>query len=60
MEGECLQFRKTREVERLTRLKRWISSNWDVEDLEKRKDEIVKDGLLKMVLTGKFGPEQFQ
>lgn len=39
---------------------RWVSANWDVEDLEKRKDEIVQDDLLKLGLRGKFGIEQFQ
>lgn len=39
---------------------RWVSANWDVEDLEKREAEIVKDDLLKLKLRGKFGIEQFQ
>jgi len=36
---------------------RYITANWDVEDLVERKDEIVKENLLKTNLTGKFGEE---
>jgi NAD(P)-dependent dehydrogenase (short-subunit alcohol dehydrogenase family) len=39
---------------------RFISSNWDVEDLVGRKEEIIKDDLLKMTLNAKLGHEQFQ
>lgn len=38
---------------------RYVSANWDVDDLVARKDEIEKEGLLKMNLMGKFGKEQF-
>jgi NAD(P)-dependent dehydrogenase (short-subunit alcohol dehydrogenase family) len=38
---------------------RFVSANWDVEDLVKRRDEIVKDGLLKMDLNAKLGAAQF-
>lgn len=39
---------------------RYVSANWDVEELVRRKDEIVEQNLLKMELTGKFGSEQFK
>jgi NAD(P)-dependent dehydrogenase (short-subunit alcohol dehydrogenase family) len=38
---------------------RVVTSNWDVEDLVARKDEIVGKGLLQMQLAGTFGKEQF-
>ncbi|KAF7681087.1 hypothetical protein GT037_000063 [Alternaria burnsii] len=34
---------------------RFIAANWDVEDLLSRKEEIVKDDLLKLTLKGQFG-----
>ena len=34
---------------------RYVSANWDVDELEARKDEIVKKDLLKMDLKGEFG-----
>jgi NAD(P)-dependent dehydrogenase (short-subunit alcohol dehydrogenase family) len=34
---------------------RFIAANWDVEDLLSRKEEIVKDDLLKLTLKGEFG-----
>ncbi|KAI4930889.1 uncharacterized protein J4E92_004723 [Alternaria infectoria] len=34
---------------------RFIAANWDVEDLLSRKEEIVKDDLLKLTLKGDFG-----
>ncbi|KAF2635851.1 short-chain dehydrogenase/reductase-like protein [Massarina eburnea CBS 473.64] len=34
---------------------RFIAANWSVEDLLERKDEIVKDDLLKLTLKGSFG-----
>jgi NAD(P)-dependent dehydrogenase (short-subunit alcohol dehydrogenase family) len=39
---------------------RFVSSNWDVEDLVNKKDEILKNELLKMTLNAKLGHEQFQ
>ncbi|KAL5380600.1 hypothetical protein DPSP01_007664 [Paraphaeosphaeria sporulosa] len=39
---------------------RYLSANWDVEELVKRKEEIVEQNLLKMDLTGKFGEEHFK
>ncbi|KZF20165.1 NAD(P)-binding protein [Xylona heveae TC161] len=38
---------------------RYISANWDVEDLVARKDEIQSQNLLTAGLFGKFGKEQF-
>jgi NAD(P)-dependent dehydrogenase (short-subunit alcohol dehydrogenase family) len=38
---------------------RYLNSNWDVEDLEARKDEIIEKELLKIDLKGQFGAEQF-
>ncbi|KAH7135050.1 hypothetical protein B0J11DRAFT_517461 [Dendryphion nanum] len=38
---------------------RFVSSNWDVEDLLAKSDEIEKEGLLKMTLNAKLGHEQF-
>ncbi|CAG5150632.1 uncharacterized protein ALTATR162_LOCUS2725 [Alternaria atra] len=34
---------------------RFIAANWDVEDLLARKEEIVKDDMLKLTLKGDFG-----
>ena len=34
---------------------RYMSANWDVDELELRKDEIVKKDLLKIDLKGEFG-----
>ena len=34
---------------------RFIAANWNVEDLVSRKDEIVKNDLLKLTLKGEFG-----
>jgi hypothetical protein len=34
---------------------RWVSANWKVDDLEKQKDLIVRDGWLKIGLAGSFG-----
>ncbi|KAK0611891.1 hypothetical protein B0T14DRAFT_595255 [Immersiella caudata] len=39
---------------------RTITSNWSVEDLTERKDEIEAGNLLKIGLQGKFGKEQFE
>lgn len=39
---------------------RFVASNWDVEDLLGRKDEILGKDLLKMDLNAKLGAEQFQ
>ncbi|KAF1925041.1 NAD(P)-binding protein [Didymella exigua CBS 183.55] len=39
---------------------RFVASNWDVEDLVGRKDEIVEKELLKITLNAKLGPEQFK
>ena len=33
---------------------RWISANWKVDELVQRKDEIVKNNLLKTAFTAKF------
>ncbi|ORY19313.1 hypothetical protein BCR34DRAFT_472212 [Clohesyomyces aquaticus] len=38
---------------------RFVSANWDVDDLVKRKDEIVQGELLKMNLNAKLGSAQF-
>ncbi|KAL1597191.1 hypothetical protein SLS60_008773 [Paraconiothyrium brasiliense] len=38
---------------------RYLSANWDVDDLVKRKEEIVEGGLLKLNLMGQFGEKQF-
>lgn len=38
---------------------RFVSANWDVEDLEKRRDEVVEKGLLRLDLKGEFGAQQF-
>lgn len=34
---------------------RWVSVNWDVEELEGRKDEIKDENLLMIMLRGKLG-----
>ncbi|EFQ91740.1 hypothetical protein CFE70_006360 [Pyrenophora teres f. teres 0-1] len=39
---------------------RFVSANWDVEDLVVRKEEIEKEGLLKMDLKGTLGVAQFE
>lgn len=38
---------------------RFVASNWDVEDLVGRNDEILEKDLLKMDLNAKLGAEQF-
>ncbi|PSN74320.1 NAD(P)-binding protein [Corynespora cassiicola Philippines] len=38
---------------------RFVSVNWDVDELLKKKDEIVNGDLLKMKLNAKLGAEQF-
>lgn len=38
---------------------RYIASNWDVEELQERNEEILKENKLTMALVGKFGMEQF-
>ena len=38
---------------------RYMSSNWDVDNLETRKDEIIEKNLLKIDLKGEFGRELF-
>ncbi|KAK3298760.1 uncharacterized protein B0H64DRAFT_422497 [Chaetomium fimeti] len=39
---------------------RAVAAQWSVDDLVAREDEIVKGGLLRMEMTGKYGAEQFQ
>lgn len=39
---------------------RFVSGNWDVEDLVRRKQEIVEENLLKMDLKAKLGAAQFE
>lgn len=39
---------------------RFITVNWDVEELVARKEEIVKGGKLKLNLVGDFGEDQFK
>lgn len=39
---------------------RFISANWDMDDLAKRKEEILAGNDLKMVYQGKFGLDQFK
>ena len=39
---------------------RYITVNWDVEELVARKEEIVKGGKLKINLVGDFGENQFK
>ena len=38
---------------------RFVAANWDVEDLVKRKEEILSGELLKMGLNAKLGAAQF-
>jgi len=38
---------------------RYMSSNWDVDELEARKDEVIKKDLLKIDLKGEFGSQLF-
>jgi len=38
---------------------RYTNANWDVEEFTARRDEIVKEDLLKIFLSGKFGAQQF-
>jgi NAD(P)-dependent dehydrogenase (short-subunit alcohol dehydrogenase family) len=39
---------------------RFVSANWDVEDLVRRKDEIIEKKLLKMDINAVLGAAQFQ
>lgn len=39
---------------------RVMNSNWDVDDLYERRDEIVEGRLLRIDIQGTFGPEQFE
>jgi hypothetical protein len=39
---------------------RFISANWSVDDLMRRKDEILAGKDLKIVYQGNFGLEQFR
>ncbi|KAF2649126.1 NAD(P)-binding protein [Lophiostoma macrostomum CBS 122681] len=39
---------------------RYVTANWDVEELVGRSEEILKGDLLKVGLSGRFGREQFQ
>jgi NAD(P)-dependent dehydrogenase (short-subunit alcohol dehydrogenase family) len=39
---------------------RYVSVNWDVEELVKRREEIESQGLLKMDLKGTLGAQQFE
>lgn len=39
---------------------KYIESNWSVEDLIERKEEIISQGKLSVVLKGDFGYEQFE
>ncbi|KAF2685217.1 NAD(P)-binding protein [Lentithecium fluviatile CBS 122367] len=39
---------------------RFVSANWDFDDLVARKEEIEKEGLLKMDLKAKLGAAQFE
>ncbi|KAL7907508.1 hypothetical protein GGI35DRAFT_470707 [Trichoderma velutinum] len=38
---------------------RYMNVNWSVDDLTRRQEEIKKEGLLQIDLTGKFGYQQF-
>ena len=38
---------------------RFVNTNWDMEDLLDRKDEVLKEDLLKIDLKGRFGKNQF-
>jgi hypothetical protein len=37
-----------------------MSSNWDVDELQARKDEIAEKNLLKIDLRGEFGSNLFE
>ncbi len=39
---------------------RFVSANWSVDDLVKRKDEILAGNDLKVIYQGNFGLEQFK
>ena len=39
---------------------RFVSANWDVEDLVRRREEIVKRDLLKVGLNAELGAELFK
>ena len=39
---------------------RYITANWDVDELEGRKEEIVDENLLTTALKGEFGMQQFE
>jgi NAD(P)-dependent dehydrogenase (short-subunit alcohol dehydrogenase family) len=39
---------------------KYIESNWSVEDLVAKKEEIVSKGLLSIALKGEFGSAQFE
>jgi len=39
---------------------KYVEANWSVDDLTARKDEIVSEGKLSMVLKGDFGRKQFE
>ncbi|KAF9877430.1 short chain dehydrogenase reductase [Colletotrichum karsti] len=39
---------------------RFVACNWDVEDLEARREEVVGEGLLTVGITGRFGAELFE
>jgi hypothetical protein len=39
---------------------KYIESNWSVEDLVVKKDEIVSKGPLSIILKGEFGSEQLE
>jgi hypothetical protein len=39
---------------------RYMSSNWDVDELQARKDEIAEKNLLKIDLRGEFGSNLFE
>jgi NAD(P)-dependent dehydrogenase (short-subunit alcohol dehydrogenase family) len=39
---------------------RYLSSNWNVDELVKRKDEIVEQGLLQLNMMGQFGEKHFK
>jgi hypothetical protein len=38
---------------------RYMSANWDVDELEAKKDEINQKNLLRIGLEGSFGVKQF-
>lgn len=38
---------------------RFVAVNWDVEELEGRREEIVRDGLLEVGIRGEFGADLF-